>query len=78
MSLTSQTLVKNEIGRWQLGDIELTSGNLVEIQIEGNWICGVIEYWQDNYYWFSRKDGIPVILHTGVKARVPTSKERRF
>ena len=63
-------LQKNELGRWKFSGIELTSGNLVEICIDDHWICGVIEYWHDNYYWFSRKDGVPVVLHTGIFARL--------
>lgn len=78
MNLSTQTLLRNENGRWQFGDCELTSGDLVEIQIEGQWICGVIEYWQDSYYWFSRKEGVMVTLHNGVKARHPTSAQRRL
>jgi hypothetical protein len=75
--VTEGNLQRNEIGRWEFSDIELTSGSLIEICIEGHWICGVIEYWQDDYYWFSRRDGILVILHSAVKARLPNSNERR-
>ena len=70
-------LQKNKIERWEFSGVELTSGSLVELCIEGQWICGVIEYWQDGYYWFSRRDGITVILHFGIKARLPNVNERR-
>ncbi|MBX3033554.1 MAG: DUF5348 domain-containing protein [Bdellovibrionaceae bacterium] len=70
-------LRRNDIGRWEFLDIELTSGSLVEICIEGHWICGAIEHWQDGYYWFSRRDGVTVILHSGIKARLPNSHEGR-
>lgn len=71
------TLRKNELDRWEYADVELTSGSFVEICLDGTWILGVIEYWHDGYYWFSRRDGIPVILHAGIKARTPTRIERR-
>lgn len=71
------SLYKNECERWEFSGIELTSGNFVEICIDGNWILGVIEYWHDGYYWFSRRDGISAILHSGIKARTPKTIERR-
>ncbi|NJL24736.1 MAG: DUF5348 domain-containing protein [Calothrix sp. SM1_5_4] len=77
MNNSVSTLQKNDCGRWEVGIHELTSGSLVEIRIDGQWICGVIEYWQDAYYWFSRYDGIPVILHSGIYARLPNFSERR-
>lgn len=70
-------LQRNEIGRWEFAGIELTSGNIVEICIEGHWICGVIECWSNNYYWFSRREGIPVVLHSGIRARLPDPYERK-
>lgn len=77
MSESTSKLRKNECGRWEVGPSELTSGSLVEVQIDGLWICGVIEYWHDNFYWFSRRDGVPVVLHSGIGARLPNSHERR-
>ncbi len=70
------TLQRNDCARWAFGEIELKSGRTVEIQIDGQWLCGVIEYWHDNYYWFSRKDGVPVILHSGIKARLHNTQQR--
>lgn len=78
MNSSESTLQKNDCGRWEVGFTELTSGSIVEIQIDGQWICGVIEYWHDNYYWFSRQDGVPVVLHSGIQARLPNSYERRL
>jgi hypothetical protein len=78
MKNSETTLRKNDCGRWEVGIHELTSGSVVEIQIDGHWICGVIEYWSDNYYWFSRRDGVPVVLHSGIYARLSNSNERRF
>ncbi len=71
-------LKRNDCGRWEFNDIELTSGRVVEIQIDDHWICGVIEHWHDSYYWFSRRNGIPVVLHSGIKARLPLKTERRL
>lgn len=77
MSDSASKLQKNDCGRWEVGPVELTSGSLVEIQIDGLWICGVIEFWHDNYYWFSRRDGVPVVLHSGISARLHNPNERR-
>ena len=77
MNSSASTLRKNDCERWEFGSVELTSGSIVEIQIDGQWICGVIEYWHDNYYWFSRRNGIQVVLHAGILARLPDPYERR-
>lgn len=69
-------LKRNLIGRWEVGEVELTSGTAVDLQIEGQWISGNIEFWHDDYYWVSRKEGVPVILHSGVNARC--SNQRRY
>jgi hypothetical protein len=65
-------LVMNDCGRWEFDEIELTSGSLVEIRIDGTWLLGVIEATNGKYYWFSRHDSIPVILRTGIRARIQT------
>lgn len=65
-------LVMNDCGRWEFDEIELTSGSLVEICIDGTWLLGVIESSNGKYYWFSRRDSIPVILRVGIKARIYT------
>lgn len=78
MKNSASTLQKNDCGRWEVGTHELTSGSIVEIQIDGHWICGVIEHCHDSYYWFSHRDGIPVVLHSGIYARLPNSSERRL
>lgn len=78
VSLTNEGyLKKNSSARWEFNDIELTSGCTVEIQIDDDWICGVIEHWHDSYYWFSRRNGVPVVLHSGIRARLPVTKDRR-
>ena len=73
--MRSGKLYRNECERWEFDGYELTSGSLVEIEIDGHWLLGVIEHWSDGYYWFSKRDSIPVILHSGVSARVPQRKE---
>lgn len=70
-------LKRKQNGRWEINGTELQSGHAVEIQIDDHWICGVIEHWQDGYYWFSRQNGTPVILHSGIKARLPMTKDWR-
>lgn len=65
-------LVMNDCGRWEFDAIELTSGSLVEICIDGTWLLGAIESTNGKYYWFSRRDGIPVILRVGIRARIQT------
>ncbi len=69
MDLIEGNMKRNSLDRWEIGDLELTSGAAVDLQIEGHWISGIIEYWTDDYYWFSRKDGVPVVLHSGIRAR---------
>ncbi len=76
MDNSNSYLRKNDSDRWQIGDCELTSGNLIEIKIDDYWVTGVIEHWNDNYYWFSRRDGVPVVLHSGIHARLPIPCER--
>ena len=67
-------LQRNESGRFEVEEFALTSGHLVEIKIAGQWCFGIIEYWRDDYHWFSRPEGIPVILHNGVRARIKFDK----
>lgn len=66
-------LLRNDCQRFEVGDYELTSGSLVEIQINKTWLLGVIEHWQDGYYWFSKIEGIAVILRNGMQARLSES-----
>lgn len=64
-------LLRNDCQRFEVGDYELTSGSLIEIQINRTWLLGVIEHWRDGYYWFSKFEGIAVILRNGIQARLP-------
>ena len=69
MNIVEGNLKRNSIGRWEIENLEFTSGAALELLVEGNWIPGNIESWNGEYYWFSRTDGIPVVLHSGIKAR---------
>ena len=64
-------LKSNNNEHWEVNGIELKPGSKIEIQIDEYWICGVIENWNDGFYWFSQKNGVPVILHSGIRARLP-------
>ncbi len=64
-------LLRNSCERFEVADFELTSGTLVEIEINKTWLLGVVEYWKDAYYWFSKVEGIAVILRNGINARLP-------
>ena len=57
-----------------VGERELTSGAVVDLFIGGHWISGRIEFWKHDYYWFSSKDEIPVVLRFGVKARAKSGR----
>lgn len=69
--MNASSLFMNNCGRWEFGDVELTSGSRVEICIDGIWLLGVIESSDGKYYWFSRRESHPVILRTGIQARLP-------
>jgi len=58
-------LIKNQSGRWQLGEVALTSGDWFEVYIKDHWIRVVIEHDGRNYF------ALPycVRLHTGLRAR---------
>lgn len=70
--ILEETLSRNSSGRFEVGDFELTSGCSVEIQINGQWLLGTIEHWQNAYYWFSTQESIAVILRNGINARIST------
>lgn len=70
MKRIEEKLRRNNIGRWELGQLELTAGAAVDLKIEDHWISGIIEFWKGDYHWFSRKNGIPVVLHSEIYARL--------
>ena len=39
-----EMLKQNSLKRWELDDHELTSGSVLEIQLDGHWITGRVEY----------------------------------
>jgi len=69
------SLRKNSNGRWEVQDLELTSGHPLTILIDGHWINGSIESSSNRYYWFSRSSGVSVVLQPGLRVR---AQEARF
>ena len=79
------TLKMNGNGRWQYGELELTCGDVVELQLGGQWCRGRIEHSPSRGYFFllpasdaqaigvfHDRDGAAVLLHEGMPARTPT------
>jgi hypothetical protein len=64
------TLEKNETGRWEYADRELTCGDVVEIDI-GTWIKGRIEHNGRDYYLLAPDGMTEIGLHKGLPARTP-------
>lgn len=69
-------LSKNEIGRWEFGGLELTSGSVVEVLLAGQWVRGRIEYLHDlQEYQLIVSSGKStetfLVLHAGMPARTP-------
>lgn len=61
---------KNEAGHFELNGVELRSGARMHLLIEGYWIEGHFERWNEGHYWFSRRDGVAVALHPGLFVRL--------
>ena len=78
MTTHEGTLKRNKIGRWEIEDLELTSGHSVDLLIGGHWLKGHIEFWTDDYYWFSLGEGIPVVLGAGVRVRASSGRSTNF
>ena len=59
-------LMKNDIGRWSIGENdEITSGEIIEVNVSDNWITTRIEHDGTGYYAV-----VPgVQLYSGMKAR---------
>jgi hypothetical protein len=64
------TLKRNLGGRWEVKELELAAGAVIELFIGEHWIAGTIECWNGDYYWFSRGDGVAVVLDASIKARI--------
>ena len=76
------TLIRNDIGRWEFAGIELTSGDVAEILLAGQWLRGRVEYMHGSEaYSFIVSSGLDsetvVLLHTGMQARLPEPGARR-
>ena len=63
-------LKRNFYDRWEVLDVELNSGDPVDLVVGGHWISGHIEFWNNSYYWFSSPDGAPVVLREGLTVRL--------
>lgn len=83
MSLNG-ALEKNGNDRWQYGERELTCGDLVELNLGGQWVRGRIEHTPRHGYFFLLsvgdaqsigvlydRGGAVVLLHEGMPARTP-------
>ncbi len=65
------TLTHNNYGRYEIkGQTYFTSGECLEIFVDGQWIKGRMEYSQDKEdYYFISEAGVPAYDLNGVKAR---------
>ena len=63
-------LKRNCFQRFEVGDVEIKSGAIVEIEINKVWLLGIIEHWHESVFWFSKLEGIAVILRNGINARI--------
>lgn len=66
-------LRRNENGRWQYGERELTCGDVVEIDI-GAWVAGRIEHDGEDYYFLAPDCRTQVALREGLLARTPVRR----
>lgn len=78
MNTVEGKLKRNDMNRWEIEEFELTSGAALDLFIEGHWIEGNIEFWNGSYHWFSRMDGVPVILHSGLHGRTVLGRYVNF
>ena len=68
-------LRKNEIGRWEVGGYDLTSGEMLEVRLDlpgagrGGWISGRIEHDGREYVLMVGQNDIAVKLKPGLQAR---------
>lgn len=65
-------LRKNEIGRFEVEDFELTSGSAVELKLGGQWIAGRMEFFHDlnEYVFITRNEGSRLQLNSSILARI--------
>ncbi len=66
---TEGLLKRNIDGRWEIGDMEFQSGDPMELLIDGHWVRGFVEFWDQDYHWYSSRDYVLVILRSGQMAR---------
>jgi len=80
-TLREGILTKNDIGRWEFDELELTSGDAVEVFVAEQWVRGRIEYLHGSQAYALIISSGPdsetfLVLHTGMQARTPSGKIR--
>lgn len=81
MSYRDGTLKRNDLGRWEYADLELTNGDAVEVFVAEQWIRGRIEFLHGSQAYQLVISSGPdsetyLMLHTGMQARQPGTKIR--
>jgi beta-lactamase class D len=61
---------RNEIGRFELHEVELTSGSSVELRFREGWVAGHVEHDGQDYVFVSHEDQCFAALADGMEARV--------
>ena len=61
---------RNEIGRFELHELELTSGSSVELRFHEGWVAGHVEHDGQGYVFVSHEDQCFATLTEGMEARV--------
>ena len=71
-----EMLKQNSFKRWELGEHELTSGSVLEIQLGDHWITGRMEYsheWQ-MYVLLVPNGKATILLTSSLTARLPEER----
>ena len=66
MNIAVGGLWRTEFGRWGVQDMELASGDSVELFIEGQWFKGRIEILDTDFHWISQNQKVPVAFRPGL------------
>ncbi len=71
-----EMLTQNPLKRWEFGQHELTSGSALEIQLDGHWITGRVEYsheWQ-MYVLLIPNGKATILLSSSLTVRLPEER----
>lgn len=71
-----EMLKQNSFGRWEIGQHELTSGSVLEIQLGGHWVTGRVEYsheWQ-MYVLLIPNGKATILLSSSLTVRLPMER----